>query len=183
MQKIQRLSRYFKWLFQASFVIITLLYLSFWGYFVIYNSWPFSNVLQHLNHLSSHHPLPSIYDIKTRILCATVSLIPLTVTLIINALLIRLFALYQQGKIFAYKNVRTIKHIGYMLLISQGANIIYQVLFSIVVTWQYGPGHRLASFQLSGTSISMIITACIVILISWVMAEACKLQEDSQYTI
>ena len=70
-----------------------------------------------------------------------------------------------------------------MLLISQAANLGYQMLFNLVITWQFGPGHRFTGFVVSDTNISMVITGCVVLLISWIMAEAHKLQEDNLYTV
>ena len=183
MNKIQSVSRYFKWLFLIAFVVVLFFHLWFWVYFIIHNSWPMQTATHHLPSLSWLDALPLTLDIKRRLLCSLVSLIPLIINLFIIYFLIKLFSLYQRGKIFMLDNVRTIKRIAYTILIGQVANIIYQVLFSLIITWQYGPGNRTAGFELSSTNFGMIITACLVILISWVMAEGCRLQEDSEFTI
>ncbi|MCH9743542.1 MAG: DUF2975 domain-containing protein [Gammaproteobacteria bacterium] len=183
MNKIQRISRYFKWLFQLIFIAMLFFYLWYWTNFIIFNAWPLQTTLHYFHSMTWLSAIPYSLDMETRLLCSLASLIPLIVNLIIVYLLIRLFALYQQGKIFTLKNVSTIRRIGYMILIGQAANIIYQILFSIVITWKNGPGHRTAGFELSSTNVGMIVTACLVILISWVMAEGCRLQEDSEYTI
>ncbi|MCH9743611.1 MAG: hypothetical protein K0U29_01640 [Gammaproteobacteria bacterium] len=100
MNKIQRVSRYFKWLFQLIFIAMLFFYLWYWTNFIIFNAWPLQTTLHYFNSMTWLSAIPYSLDMKTRLLCSLVSLIPLIVNLIIVYLLIRLFALYQQGKIF-----------------------------------------------------------------------------------
>ena len=97
--------------------------------------------------------------------------------------LIKLFGLYSKGEIFSVNNVRYIRNIGYALLFTQIVNPLYQVLMGAVLTLHNPPGHRFLSITLDQTNLGIILIALIVILISWIMAEGCKLREEQQLTI
>jgi hypothetical protein len=51
------------------------------------------------------------------------------------------------------------------------------------MTWQNPPGHRAATLSLSSIDIATLLTAILIILISWIMAEGCRLREEQQLTI
>jgi hypothetical protein len=53
----------------------------------------------------------------------------------------------------------------------------------VVLTWKNGPGERILAMSFSSNNIVVILIACIVILISWIMAEGHKLQEEHEYTV
>ena len=121
----------------------------------------------------------------TKILGFVVNLIPTGVQLFVLYFLIKLFRLYEKSEIFSLENVRYIKKVGYTLLIGQLINPIYEVLMSVTLTWNnYLHGvPRYAVITFNGTNIGILLTALMVILISWIMAEGCRLRDEQQYTI
>lgn len=125
------------------------------------------------------HPLSSL----ERLMGFGLSAIPMTIELYIIYSLIKLFKLYELGEIFSIKNVRYIRNIGYALLIGQLINPFYEALMGIVLTLHNPPGHRYAMISFHQTNIGIIFTGLLVILISWIMAEGYKLREDQQLTI
>jgi len=52
-----------------------------------------------------------------------------------------------------------------------------------ILTWRNPPGHRFASITLIQTNIGVILVALMVILISWIMLEGCKIREEQQLTV
>jgi hypothetical protein len=132
---------------------------------------------------SVQHPMPQSFTPLTKLFCFAVSMIPTSITLIMLYFLIKLFRLYQQGDIFTSMNVRYIRNVGYALLVGQLIKPVYQGLIGLALTWQNAPGHRFAMFVLGTDDFGVILTALLIILVSWIMAEGCKLREDQQLTI
>jgi hypothetical protein len=76
-----------------------------------------------------------------------------------------------------------VRNIGYTLLITQIANPICQALLTLVLTWQNPLGQHYATISLNGTNLGLILMSVLIILISWIMAEGYKLQEEQQYIV
>ena len=183
MNRIKRISLYFRFLFQMLLIALPILLIAAWlqstgeivllGGTININFIPkayTSNVLHQLNNLE-------------RILALGVSAIPMIINLYILFSLIKLFRLYEQEEIFSLNNVRYIRNIGYALLVTQLINPFYEALMGFVLTWRNPPGQRFASASLDQTNIGIILIALIVVLISWIMTEGCKLREEQQFTV
>jgi hypothetical protein len=197
MQKIKQASRWFRRLFQVCFWILPVLLVVFW--LRAPDSW-LSETPFKLSFLPESITMGIVYDAEivpkaaqsqmnydlepsTKLLGFLISLIPLTIMELTLYFLIRLFKLYEKGEIFSPQNVNYCRNIGYTLLASQVLNPIYHGLMSATMTWHNPPGQRYASFSFTGTNISIILIALGIILISWIMAEGCKLQEEQRFTI
>ena len=184
MNKIQRVSKFFKWLFIITGIVLPVLLIIYWFHA------PESITTEHpaliMNDIPTNikilHPLSS----TTKLLGFAISLMPLAVNLFILYFLIHLFQLYQQCEIFSLRNVRYIKKIGYTLFIGQLiVNPIYEALLSAALTLGNPrvSHERMAAISFSGTNVAILITALLIILISWIMAEGHQLAEDQKYTI
>jgi hypothetical protein len=125
------------------------------------------------------HPL----DNTTRLYGFLVDLIPVILMELIIYFLIRLFTLYQRAEIFSLQNVKYIKNTGLTLLILQIVRPLGDGFLTAVLTMGNPPGHRYIAITVSGTNVSMMLTAFIIILVSWIMAEGCRLREEQQLTI
>jgi Protein of unknown function (DUF2975) len=112
-----------------------------------------------------------------------VSLVPCAIYLFMLYSLIKLFQVYESGVIFSVEIVKRIRNIGYALLAGQAVDPFYQAVMGVVLTLNNPKGHRLASVTLDQTNIGILLTALLVILISWIMMEGCKLNEEQQLTI
>ena len=183
MHNIQRISTIFRWLFQMILIILPVLLILFW--MGVTHPIPIDGIRHaiSINYIPSGLKILHPLSIQTRLLGFTIGLIPLVVKLLILYFLIKLFRLYEQAEIFSIKNVTYIKRIGIAMLIGQILNPIYQALLSVALTWQNPPGHRMIQIGLSQTNIGIVITAFLIILISWIMAEASKLREEQKYTV
>lgn len=183
MQKIQRVSFLFKILFQTAFILLPIILAFFW-----YRA-PLP--LEFFNGSISMSFIPksilainhSPFTLNIKILGFLISLIPTAIVEFILWFLIKLFTLYEQAEIFTLQNVKYIRNIGCTLLVGQILDPIYQVLLSATLTWQNTPGQRLATITLGGTDAGIVLVALFTILISWIMAEGCKLREEQKYTI
>jgi len=195
MEKIRRVSLYFRMIFQLIFIALPVLLIVSWIYA------PESLVLLHgIIHLDA---IPANYSgmhvfssqgvpekallhtlsVSEKILGCLVSAIPMVVNMFILFMLIKLFRLYEKGEIFTVNNVKYLRNIGYALLIGQLIDPAYQFVMGIVLTLHNPPHHRFASITLDQTNIGIVFTALLVILISWIMLEAYKLREEQQLTV
>lgn len=120
---------------------------------------------------------------ETKFLGFLISLIPTGISMFIFYFLIKLFGLYERGQIFSTPSVKYIRNIGITVLVGELVNPIYLALISAAMTWNNPAGERLSTISISGTNVAMVITAVLIILISWIMAEGHKLQEEQKYTV
>jgi len=180
---IHRVSKFFKWVFQLTFIALPILLIIFWI------KMPSSVSTIAANHgvtisyipegLKILHPLST----STKILGFVISLIPLSVNLFILYFLIYLFKSFEKCEFFSRQSVSCIKYIGYVLFIGQLVSPIYQALLSAALTWHNPPGERMVSISFSGTNLGILLTALLMILVSWIMTEGHKIKEDQRYTI
>lgn len=112
-----------------------------------------------------------------------ISLIPTLMMMLICFYLQALFKLYQTGTIFSFENVRLIKKLGVTLAVSQLAQPFYQFLLSMALTWDNPIHERYGYIQMTQTNIAILLVGIIMVLISWIMAEGHKLQEEQEYTV
>jgi hypothetical protein len=97
--------------------------------------------------------------------------------------LVCLFKLYERGDIFTLQSVRYIKKIGYTILISQIAGLFYHAAISLALTFNNPVGQRVISLGASQNNAYVIVIAIMIIFISWIMVEGCKLQEEQKYIV
>lgn len=183
MNRIKNISLFFRIIFQIIFIALPILLLISWIYapdefgFLIgifrFHAIPdnYSNAIL--------HPL-SHYE-KT--VGCLISAIPMMVQMFIFYCLIKLFKLYEMGKIFSLHHVKYIRNIGYALLIGQLIQPFYQFVMGLVLTMNNPPHHRFATVTLTQTNLGILLIAMLIILISWIMAEGYKLQEEQQFTV
>jgi hypothetical protein len=189
MNQIKNVSYCFRLFFQFLFVVIPIVQLIAWctspESLVTAGGYINMNIIPYAYIATADHPSRILHELTSmdRILGFFVSTLPMLVKLYILYALIKLFKLYETGEIFTLINVRYLRNIGYALLIGQIINPIYQALMGVVLTWNNPPGYRIVAIQLDQTNIGIFFTALLVILISWIMAEGCKLREEQQLTV
>lgn len=181
MNKIQRTSRYLRWLFTGLMVITPILYVAFW-FFV-------PDVIKQDDFIMGFNVIPSqlivVHPLTTmlRLLGLTISIIPMSITLLLYANLVTLFLMYERGYYFNLQNVSVIKRIGVYLLLGEILRPLEEAATTLLLTWQNGPGQRALLISLKGNNIVVIITGIMIILISWIIAEGHRLSEDQRLTI
>lgn len=188
MNKIKRVSTAFMWLFIFLFIALPLEQIIGWLHAP--NTW------EALNHTIILNAIPAVYQSGTqacqilhpltmldKLSGFLVSMIPTGIMMAVMWYLMRLFRLYAKGVIFTLRNVAYIRKIGYALLIGQLVSPIYEAMMGLVLTYGNPVGQRCFTATLDQTNIAVVLIALLIVLISWIMAEGCKLQEDQQLTI
>ncbi|MDX1900383.1 MAG: DUF2975 domain-containing protein [Gammaproteobacteria bacterium] len=184
MNKIQRVSVFFRVAFQIAFVALPILLAIAW----INAPKPFI-AMQGLININF---IPKMYEHSVLHVLSRaelfegflVSCLPALVQLYILYSLINLFKLYERGNIFSLRHVDYIRNIGYALFIGQLIIApIHEALIGIVLTIHNPPHHRFFQISLDQSNIGVLLTGLLVILISWIVAEGCKIHEEQQLTI
>ncbi|ODN41829.1 DUF2975 domain-containing protein [Piscirickettsia litoralis] len=111
------------------------------------------------------------------------SFLPATTYMLACYKLIRIFKNYAVGKIFVLDNVRHYRHLGIASLLWAIFTPISKSLLSVLTTYMNPPGYRFFSLQLNDGTVIAIFIGLILIVISWVMREACQLKEQQELTI
>ncbi len=183
MNKIKRVSLFFRIVFQFVFFALPVSLIISWIYAP--NEFMFLAGIFKWNAIpvAYHDAILHTLSVNEKIMGGLVSVIPLIVKMGIFYFLIKLFRLYEHGDIFSSKHVKYIRNIGYTLLIGQLIEPFYQFVMGFVLTLHNPPHHRYAAITLDQTNIGMLLTALLVILISWIMAEGYRLREEQQLTI
>lgn len=183
MNKIKRVSVFFRSFFQILLIGIPMLLIYAWATnpqsIVLFSGLINMNFIPHDYQNDILHEL----TFNDRVFGFAVSALPMLVELFILISLIKLFKLYEQGEIFSLNNVRYIRNIGYALMASQIVDLIYQALMGLALTLNNPHGHRYMKISIDQNNFAILFAGCIVILISWIMAEGCKLREEQQLTV
>lgn len=177
--KIKRVSLALRWLLQFTFVAIPVIYIIAWvkvpdilAIFAI----PVDLIPKGIT-------IAHTLTISTKIYAGLINALPLLLSELILFLLIKLFRLYEQAIIFSLQNIKYIKRIGYLLLTMQIIRPICEGFAGAILTWGNPPGQRIATMSISGIDFVFLLTAVLIILISWVMTEGYHLRIDQQLTI
>ncbi|EKE01547.1 MAG: hypothetical protein ACD_21C00106G0007 [uncultured bacterium] len=179
MNKIQRVSLFLRVIFQIAMVAWPIWLITYWSFAPHFIPDYLGTIRFVPENIEILHPIT-----KTDAFWGfTIGLLPLAVTMTVLYFLVELFKLYEQGKIFTTLNVKYIRNIGITMLIGQIVNIIYDALITFALTFHNPAGHKYASVTFGGPDAYNIIIAIMIVVISWIMAEGCKLHEENQYVV
>lgn len=120
---------------------------------------------------------------STKFIGFLISLIPVAFQTVALALLVRLFGLFERFEFFSQESVTCIRKLGFCLLIGQLVYPFYIALITLALTINNAPGERYISAAFGTEQMNLVVIATIIILISWVMNEGRKLQEEQAATI
>jgi DUF2975 family protein len=172
--RIQSVSGKFNALFSFLIICVPVSILLFWLFF---NSLPagFKNDLP----VSTGNSLSFL----TLSLAFLVCMIPGSVTVYALLTLKKLFKLYEKAVVFSASNVDCFRRLGYTLIFWVIAKLISMPLLSIVLSLANPPGERQLVAGIGATDIGTLVIGAIIVVISWVMNEACKLNDEQAYTV
>lgn len=95
-----------------------------------------------------------------------------------------LFLHYRAGEIFTHKNALLYRKLGIVYLMDAlWIHSCSKALLIWAITMTNPPGHRYLSIAFGTPNLASLFYGTLVIVVSWVMAEASKLQEEQQFTI
>lgn len=182
MEKIKQISLCFRLLFQVLLIALPILLIIAW----LLSSGTLVTIegIINLNYIPAAYANSILHTLSNseKLLALCVSSIPMFIQLYILYSLINLFKLYENREIFSINNVRYIRNIGCALLITQFIDPLYQATMGYVLTRYNPPDQRFAAITLDQTNLGILLIALMVVLISWIMAEGCKLREEQQLT-
>ncbi len=177
MSRLNKISRLFQWLFIAFFFIYPMLVLNMW-----------LGAVSIPSHCLAIARLPVEVDLQSlrisvRLLACLVEMVPTAIIMLGFYYLSQLFKLYSQNSIFGLQNVILIKKIGLTLIAQVLSSFVIQPILSIILTMDAKPGNHLISLGIGNEEISNLVIGGIVVLISWIMEEGRKLEEEKRLTI
>lgn len=94
------------------------------------------------------------------------------------------FTNYQNGSIFTYQNATFYKYLGWLFFMDAlVAKPLSQLFLVLGATLCNEPGHRYITLSFGTPNLEALFCGLLIIMISWIMAEAAKLQEEQEYII
>ena len=127
-------------------------------------------------------PIPMMAA-STKITAFLVSLIPNIFSVLALYFLAKLFCLFEGMEFFSQQSVRALRRIGVSLLAGQLAFPIYTALLSLTLTISNPPGHRIIAVSFGAAEFNWTALSLVIILVSWIMDEGRKLQEEQAATV
>jgi hypothetical protein len=170
LSRIQSISRAFQWFLVCWCICTPILY---GGYWILYNSLPHSII-------SHNFPIPLPQELSLKLRCAALasSFLPVSVQMMGLWLLIRLFRLYANGSIFTPEHVTYFRRLGYVLLVWTFSGILNHSFLTMIFSLATSPHSLTVSLGLSSTDLTALVVGGIVVMISWIMEEGRKLQDE-----
>ncbi len=110
---------------------------------------------------------------------ATLSVLPLSVSLFALYNLQKLFSFYADGKFFAPENARCFRSMGWALVIAVPVDILFSAALSVLLSFDQPAGQRMLEISMSSNDIGIAVVGGVIVIVSWVMAEAVKLAEEN----
>lgn len=174
-QRIRKMSRHLRLLFQLCTYVLPLMPFLFWFY---YNDLP---QVMHENVFPGK--TLSWLPLNSRLIALAGNL-PATAILVLALIgLRRLFALYEQGIYFQAENVALFRLLGRLAFWSVLADVLNKTVLEIARTINNPPGERLLSIGFSSDHCKLLIIAVILMLIGMVIDEGRKIHEEMQLTV
>jgi hypothetical protein len=95
-----------------------------------------------------------------------------------------IFKNYEKGEIFSTINALHYKKLGWLFLLDALiVKSLSNTLMVLAVTLTHPHGHRYINIHYGTPSLKALFLGILLIVVSWVMLEASKLQDEQQYTI
>lgn len=125
--------------------------------------------------------LPLPWDV--RLLAMAAGLLPEGIFMLSMWWLVLLFGRFAAGEIFTADTVRLIRNIGWTMVAMVAAAPVHEALLSLILTMHNPPGQHMLRLTTESADFGRLLTAGIVILVSWIMDEGRKLRETDELTI
>lgn len=118
-----------------------------------------------------------------RLACFAASMLTGGVTMYMLHTLSRLFTLYGKGEFFGTQNVACYRAVGISFIVQQAVSLPEQALQTAILSWTNPVGQRVVAIGADDTNIALIAVGLMVIIISRIMDEGRKMQEEQQLTV
>ncbi len=174
-ERIQRMSRRLRLLFQICVYLLPLVPLFFW---LGYNHLP--QVMQD-NIFPSE--APSWLPLNSRLLALSGGVPAIIIMVLALIGLKRLFSLYERGIYFQSENVALFRLLGKLAFWSVLADVLNKTVLDLARTINNPPGERILSIGLSSDHLKLMLVAVIIMIIAMVIDEGRKIQDEMQLTV
>ena len=114
----------------------------------------------------------------TRSLAFLTTLVPTAFMIWAFVVLRRLFTLYRDGHYFGRDNVRCFRQLGWAAIGWTIAKFVHGGLLSVALTIHNAPGERALALSAGSGDLTALFAGAVLLLISWVMDEARRLDEE-----
>ncbi|MDB6096086.1 MAG: hypothetical protein JWM09_364 [Francisellaceae bacterium] len=95
-----------------------------------------------------------------------------------------IFINYQKGKVFNINNAIYYKYLGYLFFLEAFiTKPLSEGLFILAATFNNPTGHRFFQIAFGSVNLGNIFIGALVIIISWIMAEASKMDDEQKLII
>ena len=174
-----------KWACMLPIVLILVAMVLFWFFNMNYSqSYGIAHASYSFNFIPNGIAISQVPSISIKVIGFLISLAQNSMLFLVFIYLMKLFSLYGRREVFSLRSVKLIRKVGVVLLLSELVfNPIGQMLLSLLLTFNNPPGDRAISVSLSGSSMSLLFVAVIILLLSFVMKEAYVLQEEVDQTV
>jgi len=175
MARIRRLGRTLETVCLTAAVVVAPLTALYWAAF---NALPVEMTRQ-----VASHAMPGPLPAWVRGLCFLAAMVPGTVLMVTLLRLRNLFALYKKGRIFTLANVACFRSVARALLWWAVASILSTPLAGLAVTAANPPGRHILSLGIGSAELALFFVAALAVVISRVMDEARRLDEEQALTV
>ena len=127
--------------------------------------------------------MPIVLTPATRVAAFFCTMVPGAVLVWAFMILRRLFGLYATGRIFSSANVRCFRRLGIAALAWMATDVLYSALLSVSLTMGNPSGQRFFAIEASGVNLTALFAGVVLLVISWVMEEARRLDEDQSQIV
>jgi hypothetical protein len=182
MNKIALVSRCLKWAAIGSIGMLPILEAGYW----ITNGYPFLTPFLSISSLPVFGDVPvgwaDLTDVQ-KLLGFIANLVPLSFSIAALGCLAKLFSAFEQLRLFERRNADLLKKTGGLLVLGQLAHLVYTGCFSLILTYRNPVGHRNMTLSMGLHELDMLLLGIIVLLVSWIYAEAIKMHEEQEATV
>lgn len=188
MDRIQKVSSYLLIIFNILLVFIPLSLLLLWLY-IDYG--PIKEAIEHGVFFEPVHAPRGVinlaklpWDPLTKFIGFMGNLVGILPILLGLIILKSIFRNYRKGEIFNITNARQYKYLGYLFFLNGLiTSPLSHMLKILAVTLTYPTGPRTIVIGFGTPTFESIFCGVLVLVISWVMVEGYKLQEDQKFII
>jgi len=171
--RIKKVSHKFRVIFSVLVILIPIADVLFW---VMFNDLPRGDDIR-LTAMDSN------FDLQTRILLFAAGLVSTGVAIYGVLTLARLFRLYEKGIVFSADNVRYYRNLGFCIIGWVITSFLAEPLSSLIISRNNPVGEHYITVGFDHFDLFSLVIGAIVVLISWVMDEGRKLEDQQVYTI
>lgn len=188
MDRIQKVSSYLLIMFNFLLIALPLFILSLW---LFMETAPLKEAISEGLFFESVRTPEGVvnlslvkWDSLTKVIGFMASFVGLLPILLGLLVLKPIFRNYKKGEIFNIFNARHYTYLGWLFFLDALlAKPLSGMLMVLAVTLTYPPGHRWIQIGYGTPTLGVLFCGVLVIVISWVMVEGYKLQEEQKLVV